>query len=182
MGRIRDMFDTMTMTKIVGGFCGMLLVFLLGNWAGESLYHVGGHGHGDEHAQAYVIDTGESHSQDGDSVAVQEISFSEVYASADPAAGERLFKACRACHKVEDGANGTGPHLFRVVGRAVAAVAEFRYSGALAAVVESWGPEQLNGFLENPKSFAPGTKMAYRGMKDIEDRANLIAWLESIDG
>ena len=50
------MFDTMTLTKIVGGFCGMFLVFLLGNWAGELIYHVGEDGHGDEHHQAYSID------------------------------------------------------------------------------------------------------------------------------
>ncbi len=174
------MFDTMTMTKTVGGFCGMFLVFLLGNWAAESLYHVGGGGHGGEHAQAYMIDTGESHSTDEPAVA--EVSFDEVYAVADASAGERLFKACRACHKVEDGKNGTGPHLYDVVGRAVGAVDGFRYSGALAAVADSWGLEELNAFIANPKGFAPGTKMAYRGMKDIEDRADLIAWLESIGG
>jgi len=171
------MFDTMTATKIVGGFCGMFLVFLLGNWAAESLYHVGG-GHGGEHAQAYTIDTGESDSTDAP--AVVEASFAEVYAAADADAGERLFKACRACHKVEDGENGTGPHLHNIVGRAVSTVEGFRYSGALIAVTELWGPEELNAFLEDPKGFAPGTKMAYRGMKDIEDRANLIAWLEEI--
>ncbi len=177
------MFDTMTMTKIVGGFCGMFLVFLLGNWAAESLYHVGGGGHGsDHHAQAYTIDIGESHSTDADGSDVPQVSFAEVYAAADAAAGERLFKACRACHKVEDGNNGTGPHLFSIVGREVGAADGFRYSGALTAVVETWGPEELNGFLEDPKGFAPGTKMAYRGMKDIEDRADLIAWLESIGG
>ena len=51
----RDMFDTMTMTKAVGGFCGTFLVFLLGGWAAEEIYHSGGGGHGDHHEQAYVI-------------------------------------------------------------------------------------------------------------------------------
>ena len=52
------MFDTMTLTKIVGGFCGMLLVFLMGNWVAETVYHVGADGHGDGHGevkQAYTI-------------------------------------------------------------------------------------------------------------------------------
>lgn len=174
------MFDTMTMTKIVGGFCGMFLIFLLGNWAGESLYHVGGSDHGGGQAQAYEIDTGETFSADADEATEPDVNFLEVFALADPAAGERLFKACRACHRVEDGKNGTGPHLFGIVGRQVEAVEAFRYSGALAEVVTSWGPEELNGFIENPKGFAPGTKMVYKGMRDIEDRANLIAWLESV--
>ena len=175
------MFDTMTMTKIVGGFCGMLLVFLLGNWAGELLYHGAG-GHGDDHHQAYTIDTGEGDAHGEEEMAEEEVPFAEVFASADAAAGERLFRACQACHKVEDGANGTGPHLYGIVGRAIGSVDGFNYSGNLVAVAETWGLEELNGFLENPKGWAPGTKMAYRGMSDIEDRANLIAWLDSLDG
>ena len=47
-------------------------------------------------------------------------------------------------------------------------------------MADVWSPENLNGFLSNPSNFAPGTKMSYRGMGDIEDRANLIAWLESV--
>ena len=62
------MFDTMTFTKILGGFCGALLVFLLGGWAAESLYHTGG-GHGDGHEPANVIDTGED---EGGEEAVEE--------------------------------------------------------------------------------------------------------------
>jgi cytochrome c len=175
------MFDTMTLTKVTGSLCGTLLVFLLGNWAAEALYHVGGGSHGDDHHQAYVIDTG-----DGDASAeeeeVVEIVFADVLAAADAGKGEKLFKACKACHKIEDGKNGTGPHLYGVVGRAVGGVDGFGYSGKLVAVAETWGPEELNAFLENPKGYAPGTKMSYKGMKKIEDRANLIAWLDSLDG
>ena len=50
------MLDTMTFTKIIGGFCGALLIYLLGNWAAESFYHVGGHGHGEKHAYGYAIE------------------------------------------------------------------------------------------------------------------------------
>ena len=52
----RDMFDTMTSTKIIGALCGTLLIFLLGNWAAETIYHVGSDGHGDDHAMAYPIE------------------------------------------------------------------------------------------------------------------------------
>ena len=178
------MFDTMTMTKIVGGFCGMLLVFLLGNWAAEIIYHGGAGGHGEHHEQAYSIETGEQDDDGGGEAvaAVEEVDFSIVYAAADSTAGERLFRACKACHRVEDGANGTGPHLFGVVGRNVSSVGGFSYSGNLIAVADVWTPENLNGFLENPKEFAPGTRMVYKGMPDIEDRANLIAWLASVGG
>ncbi len=174
------MFDTMTMTKTVGAFCGALLIFLLGKWAAETIYHQGGHGYGDDHHQAYVIDTGEE--EGGEEVVEEVVDFATVYAAADASKGEGLFRACRACHKIEDGANGTGPHLYAVVDRAVGSVDGFGYSGALVAVAETWSPEELSAFLENPRGYAPGTKMAYNGMKDVEDRANLIAWLASIGG
>lgn len=172
------MFDTMTMTKVVGGFCGALLVFLLGGWAAETIYHsAGGHGEGE---QAYVIEV--EGAEGGDEAAEEGPPFEELFASADPAAGEGLWRGCRSCHALEDGANGTGPHLYGVVGRPVASVAGFNYSGALVEAADVWTPENLNGFLENPRGYAPGTAMSYSGMRSAQDRANLIAYLDSIDG
>lgn len=173
------MFDTMTLTKIVGGFCGALLVFLLGAWVAEIIYHPAAGGHGDEEHQAYTIDTGE---EEGGGEEEVEVAFADVYANADPAAGEKMFRQCSACHKLEEGANATGPYLYGVVGRPVDAVDGYAYSGALEEHADVWTPENLNAFLANPKGFAPGTKMSYSGMKDIEDRANLIAYLETIGG
>ena len=168
------MFDTMTMTKIVGGFCGTFLVFLLGGFVAETIYH-SAESHGDDHHQAYTIDTGAE-----EVVEEAAVPFEEVYAAADAGAGERLFRQCGACHKVEDGANGTGPHLYGLVGRNVGSVSGYDYSGSLVAVADVWSPENLNGFLTNPREYAPGTKMGYSGMKSVEDRANLIAWLATI--
>lgn len=171
------MLDTMTLTKTLGAFCGALLVFLLGNWAAETLYSMGG-GHGDEHAQGYVIETASSEAPAEEEEAAPD--FGEVFASADPGKGERVFNKCRACHKLEDGANGTGPHLYGVVGRDVGSVDGFGYSGALVEVADVWTPENLSGFLENPSNYAPGTKMGFAGLRDIEDRANVIAYLQSV--
>ena len=172
------MFDTMTLTKIVGSLCGALLVFLLGKWAAETLYHPGG-GHGDHSAQAYVIEVegGETETAEAD----EGPTFEELLASADVGKGAKVWGKCRACHKLEDGANGTGPHLYGVVDRAVGAVDGFGYSGSLVAVADTWSAENLDGFLENPKGWAPGTKMAFSGLKKATDRANLIAYLDSID-
>ena len=170
------MFDTMTMTKIIGGFCGTFLIFLLGGFVAEGIYHQA-ESHDGEHHQAYTIETG----GDEEAEEVVEVAFADVYASADAGAGERLWRQCSACHKVEDGVNGTGPHLYGIVGREVAAVGGYNYSGNLAPVADVWTPENLNGFLAAPSDWAPGTKMSYRGMPDIEDRANLIAYLDSVD-
>ncbi|WP_121630895.1 c-type cytochrome [Tropicibacter alexandrii] len=167
------MFDTMTLTKVVGGVCGALLIFMLGKWAAESMYHVGG-GHGDDHAAAYVIDTGEG---DGPAEAEEEVDFATLLASADAGAGEKVFGKCRACHAV-DGTDKTGPHLNGVVDRAIGAVDGFGYSGNLQQVGDVWSPENLNAFLENPKGTAPGTTMSFAGLRKPEDRANLIAYLQ----
>lgn len=170
------MFDTMTMTKIVGGLCGTFLVFLLGGFVGELIYHEPKH-KGEDHHQAYTIDTGVEEVEE-----VAEVPFEEVFASADAGAGERLFRQCQACHKLDDGANGTGPHLYQIVDRSVASAEGYSYSGNLIAVADVWTPEALSGFLENPSGYAPGTKMSYKGMPKVEDRANLIAWLQSVGG
>ncbi|NNK78314.1 MAG: cytochrome c family protein [Litoreibacter sp.] len=175
------MFDTMTFTKILGALCGSLLIFLLGNWASELIYHGGEGGHGKgEHKQAYVIEVeGASETEE---VAEEEVDFMAILASADAGKGEKVFSKCKACHKLEDGANATGPHLYGIVGRTISAVDGFGYSGALVTQADAWSPEALNGFLENPKGWAPGTKMSFAGLRKISDRANLIAYLQTIGG
>ncbi|MFP7674084.1 c-type cytochrome [Marivita sp. S0852] len=167
------MFDTMTFTKIVGSFCGALLIFLLGKWAADTLYHVGGK-HGEEVA-VYVIDTGED-----DEVVeevVEEVNFDTLLETADASAGERQWGKCRACHKLEAGENGVGPYLYGVVGRDVGAIDGFNYSGALSEAADVWTVENLYRFLEDPRGWAPGTSMGFAGLSKSDDRANLIAYL-----
>ncbi|MEM6465567.1 MAG: c-type cytochrome [Pseudomonadota bacterium] len=174
--------DTLEITKFVGAGCGALLVFLVAQTAATGIYgHGGGHGagkYGEAHQNAYVIEVAEAETDTVEEEVV-ELAFADVYAAADASAGEKLWRACGACHKLEPGANGAGPYLHGVVGRGIGSVDGFSYSGTLAEMGGEWTPEAISGFLENPKDWAPGTKMAYRGMKDIEDRANLIAYLET---
>ncbi|RYH07410.1 cytochrome c family protein [Tropicimonas sp. IMCC6043] len=177
------MFDTMTLTKAVGAICGSLLIFLLAGWAGSGIYSMGGgHGASGEHAQAYLIDTGDGGDEAG-AEAVEEVDFETLLANADPGKGANLYKKCQACHKLEEGANATGPSLYQVVGRPVEAVDSFAgYSGALAKVVDVWTPEHLNQYLADPKGFAPGNKMSFAGFKKVEDRADIIAFLQNPGG
>lgn len=173
------MFDTMTITKATGAVCGSLLVYLCAAWGADSLYHVGHSGHGDEEiAQAYTIDTGAEEAAEGDAEAAPD--FATVFAAADAAAGEKVFAKCKSCHKL-DGADGVGPHLNGIVGKNKGTSAGYAYSDALAALTaEVWSPENLDGFLENPKGYMPGTKMAFAGLPKIEERANLIAYLATV--
>ena len=171
------MLDTMTFTKIIGSFCGALLIYLLGNWAAESFYHVGHHGHGEKHAYGYLIEVEEEEIIDEPE---DEIDFASLMEVADVTKGEKVWGKCKACHKLEDGVNATGPHLYSVVNREVSSVSGYNYSGALIKVADVWSVDNLNGFLENPKSYASGTKMGFAGLKKPNDRANLIAYLDSV--
>jgi cytochrome c len=169
------MFDTMTLTKAVASFCAMFLVLLLGRWAADAIYHVGGH-YGD---QAYIIDTG---ADDAPVEVVEAVPFAEVFAAADAGAGERLWRQCAACHAL-NGNDGVGPHLNGVVGREKASAAGYAYSdAALSQAGDVWSPENLEQFLLSPRNYMPGTKMAYSGMANVQDRANLIAYLEQTGG
>ncbi len=173
------MLDTMTLTKAGGALCGALLIFLLGNWGAEALYSMGG-GHGDDHHQAYVIDTGEDEGH-GEEAAEEGPTLEELIASADLAKGAKVFSKCKACHKLEEGVNATGPSLYGIVDRSVGTEDGFGYSGKLVAVADVWNAENLDAFLAAPKKFAPGTKMSFAGLKKETDRANLIAYLDSLD-
>lgn len=166
------MFDTMVITKAVAAFCGALLVFLLGNWASTAIYVP----RNADAPQAFVIDTGEDDVADE---AVAELTFEEAFAIADASAGSRLWSQCRACHALEDGRNGVGPHLYGIVNREIGAVDGFNYSGALNQAGDVWTPEILSAFIENPNAVTPGTSMSFRGISSVEDRANLIAYMES---
>ncbi|WP_339743335.1 cytochrome c family protein [uncultured Maricaulis sp.] len=104
-----------------------------------------------------------------------------LLASADASAGERVARRCQSCHNFENGgANGTGPHLWDVVGRQIASVPDFNYSDALHALGGAWDYARLNAFLESPARYAPGTAMTFAGLRDEGQRMDLIAYLRSL--
>lgn len=173
------MFDTMTMTKVVGGICGALLIFLFGTWAAESIYGFGEEGHG-EASLAYSVAVAETVEAGTTGAAAADPAYTEVAAKADPAAGEKVFGKCKSCHKI-DGTNATGPHLNGVVGRGHGEVPDFKYSDAmLAHKGEPWTPEAIYAFIKGPKAAMPGTKMGFAGLPKPEDRANVIAYLSTL--
>ena len=103
-------------------------------------------------------------------------------ASADVAKGAKVFKKCSACHKLEDGANSTGPYLYGVVGR------RHRCCFGLRLLRRSDRPggqsldrRRAGRLLAKPSAYASGTTMSFSGLKKQKDRVNLIAYLDSLD-
>lgn len=107
-----------------------------------------------------------------------------LLATADIERGQKMSKACGACHSFDQGgSNGLGPNLWGIVGQTKQSVAGYSYSGTLNTDgTNSWTYEELNKFLWKPKKYAPGTKMNYAGLKKPSDRAALIAWLRTLSG
>jgi cytochrome c2 len=105
-------------------------------------------------------------------------------AGGDAAKGETFAKRCAACHNFEAGGpNGVGPNLHGVVGRAVASHEGFAYSDAMKTFAEGgkvWDEATLSTYLGDPKGTVPGNKMAFPGVKKEEDRANVIAYLKTL--
>lgn len=96
----------------------------------------------------------------------------------DPASGEKLYKRCQACHVVDKPTNRVGPHLVGVFGRKAGGLEDYKYSDALKKADVTWDEGTLDKWLEDPKGYIPGNKMAYPGMKKPEERADIIAYLK----
>jgi cytochrome c len=101
-------------------------------------------------------------------------------AAADIEAGKTTFKKCALCHTNEPGKNKVGPSLFGIVGRKSASLENYNYSDAMKNFKHTWKPETLDIYLTDPRAEVAGTKMIFPGIKDKTERANLIAYLETL--
>ena len=101
--------------------------------------------------------------------------------AADPAAGEKIFKTqCGICHAVAAGQNRIGPTLFGVVGRPAGSVPGFNYTADHKKLGITWDAATLDKYLTNPRAMVPDTSMVYAGLKDNAERADLVAYLETL--
>ncbi|MCX7350016.1 MAG: cytochrome c family protein [Alphaproteobacteria bacterium] len=174
--------DSLEFNKIAGAVLGTaLLVFGL-NELSKIIYHAP-----KPEKQGFAIEVAETTETGNDAAADTAAaepaeSLGKMLASADATKGQAVFKACQACHDgSKGGPNKVGPNLWGVVGRMHGSHEGFAYSDAMAALKDKpWDYEALNTFITSPKTAIPGTKMGYGGLKKDADRANLLAYLQTL--
>lgn len=174
----------MEINKVAAAVLLAGIIAMTAGFMSEGLY-AGGAGHGDKEAKrGYSIEVAEdAGSADGAPAAdTGPVDIIPLLAGADLAAGEKLIKKCTACHTFEKGGKeGVGPNQWGLLGRGIASHSGYSFSDALNAMKgKKWGFQELSDFLAKPKDFAPGNKMSFAGIKNPQDRANLIAYLNTL--
>ena len=172
--------DSFELNKIMGAVLGTLLFVMGAGFVAEAIYHpIQGNGPG------YALPEPEATEAGGEvAEAAPVVPLGTLLASASAERGAASVKKCMSCHTFGEGEpNKQGPHLFGVVGRIEGGVEGFSYSdGMLAhnAAGDIWTYENLDHFLTKPSDYVPGTKMAFPGIRTAEERADILAYLQTL--
>jgi len=172
--------DSFELNKIIGAILGTLLFVMGVGFLAEAIYHPI-----EDRGPGYALPEAEVASAGGEAApAAPVVPLAVLLASADPVAGQAAARKCSSCHNFGEGeANKTGPLLYGVVGRPEGSHEGFAYSDGMAQhnnAGDVWSYDNLNAFLEAPRTYTPGTKMAFAGVKDPVERANILAYLSTL--
>ena len=163
--------------KIAGALLSTALFLMLINMLSDTIFEP----HSASKAPTYLIET--SDEQREATAIVQEVgpTLDVLLATATSKSGEKISKKCIACHAFGQGqASGIGPNLWDILGRDIASAADFEYSKALFKIEGAWTFVELDKFLTSPKKYVNGTKMAFPGLKNPSDRADVLVYLRSL--
>ncbi|HEV7346379.1 MAG TPA: cytochrome c family protein [Devosia sp.] len=171
--------DSFELNKIMGAVLGTLLFVMGAGFVAEAIYHpIEGRGPGYPLPEPEIASTGAPLEEE------PEVPIGVLLASASVERGAAAVRKCQSCHNFGEGEpNKQGPVLYGTVGAIIASHEGFAYSDALMglnAEGAAWTYENLNEFLTRPAGFAPGTKMNFAGIRTAEERADIMAYLQTL--
>jgi cytochrome c len=169
--------DSFEFNKIAGALLATCLALLALNITAEAIF-------APHHPEkpGFEIEVKQAAAAGETTVAAPEEPIEKLLATASVEHGQTAAKVCTTCHNFQKGGpNGAqGPNLYGIVGRPRASAPGFAYSDAMKAKSGDWTIDDLNKFLTKPKDFVPGTKMSYDGLAKASQRADVIAYLNSL--
>ncbi|HEX7966846.1 MAG TPA: cytochrome c family protein [Stellaceae bacterium] len=166
------------MNKIAGAILGAMILAMVSGIIAHMLVHPMA-----LEKPAYIVAGAEPTEQKGGEASKGPEPIAPLLANASVDAGKEQSKKCMACHTFEKGGpNRIGPNLFNVLGEPIAEGRNgYAFSPALSKHKgQKWDVQELNQWLDDPKSFAPGTKMTFSGLPKAQDRANVVAYLNTL--
>ena len=171
--------SSLEVNKIIASLIMVFLIVVFISLAGDILVKKQGISN-ENNLTAYLIDIPEEDIDN--SSTIKKIAFTDPISpflmNASIEKGEKLFKKCSACHSYnKDGTNKVGPNLWNLINRPKGSINSFSYSKALSDFGGKWTFEELSEFLYKPKQYIEKTKMNFAGLKETEDRANLILFI-----
>lgn len=172
--------NSFELNKIMGAVLGTLLFVMGAGFIAEAIYHpIEDRGPGYNLPEPEVVAEGGEAAEEAPAVPI-----GVLLASASVERGQAAARKCQSCHNFGEGEpNKQGPHLYGVVGRLEGSVPDFAYSdGMLAhnAAGDVWSYENLDHFLTKPSDYVPGTKMNFAGIRTAEERADILAYLQTL--
>lgn len=170
--------DSFELNKIMGAILGTCLVLLVTNFTAQAIFAPK-----TPEKPGFEIAVKEEASGGGDAAkAAPEVPIQELLKKASAEKGQAVSKKCAACHTFEKGGpNKVGPNLFGIVDEPRGQGRNgFNFSAAMKAKGGNWSVDDLNHFIKSPKGFVPGTAMGFAGISKDSERADLIAYLETL--
>ncbi len=172
--------DSFELNKIMGAVLGTLLFVMGAGFVAEAIYHPI-----EDRGPGYLLPEPEPVvAEAGGEAAAPAVPLGVLLASADVERGATAVRKCQSCHNFGEGEpNKQGPHLYGVVGRIEGGVTDFAYSDGLMAhnaAGDIWTYQNLDLFLTRPSDYVPGTKMNFAGVRTPEERADILAYLQTL--
>jgi len=168
--------NSFELNKILGALLGTCLILLAVHIASGAIFSTPAPA-----KPGYEIAVKEEKPGQHEAAKPAEQPIENLLATASTEHGAQVAKQCGICHNFQEGQGSkVGPDLYGVVGRKIASVAGFNYSAALKGMNGTWTFDELNKWLTDPRAMVPGTAMTFAGLANEKQRADLIAYLDTL--